>query len=95
MCIIVVHNDVMAVSKSVVRQSMSLPASVAKQVKTLAGKRKLSANRILVELVEDGLEAQKRKQAEFFALAERFRSTKDPKEVEQLGDELGRMVFGG
>jgi hypothetical protein len=89
-----VHNGSMAASKSVVRQSISLPASVAKQVKTLADKRKLSANRILVELVEDGLEAQKRKQEQFFALAEQFRSSKDPKEVERLGDELGRMVFG-
>jgi len=50
---------------------------------------------MLVELVEDGIEAQKRKQEEFFTLAKRFRSATDPKEVEQLGDELGRMVFGG
>jgi hypothetical protein len=30
----------------------------------------------------------------FFELAERFRSTNDPTEVKQLGDELGRFVFG-
>jgi hypothetical protein len=29
-----------------------------------------------------------------FRLAERFRSSKDPDEVEKLGDELGRLVFG-
>jgi hypothetical protein len=40
-------------------------------------------------------EAEKRKQEEFFDLAERFRSATDPDEVEQLGDEMGRMVFGG
>jgi hypothetical protein len=28
-------------------------------------------------------------------LAERFRAASDPKEVARLGDELGRMVFGG
>jgi hypothetical protein len=49
---------------------------------------------MLVELVEDGMEAQKRKQQQFFDLAERFRGTTDPEEAKRLGDELGRMVFG-
>ena len=38
---------------------------------------------------------QKRRQEEFHALAERFRAATDPKKVERLGEELGRMVFGG
>jgi hypothetical protein len=43
-----------------------------------------------------GLEArkQKGKENEFFALAERFRETDDPKQVRKLGHELGRFVFG-
>jgi hypothetical protein len=49
---------------------------------------------MLVELVENGLEAEKRKQREFFELAERFRNAADPEEAKRLGDELGRMVFG-
>lgn len=65
------------------------------QVRHLAKARKLSANRILVELIESGMEAEKRKQEEFFKLAERYRSTTDPKEANRLGDQLGRMVFGG
>ena len=89
-----VHNGGMAASKTVVRQSVSLPADVARQVRTMAKNRRLSSNRMLVELVESGIEAQKRKQQEFFALAERFRSASDPEEVERLGEELGRMVFG-
>ena len=60
----------------------------------MAKNRRLSANRMLVELVEDGIEAQKRKQREFVELAERFRSAKDLKEAIRLGDELGRMDFG-
>ena len=84
----------MAVSKRVVRQSVSLPAAVARQVRTMAKGRRVSSNRMLVELVEDGIEAKKRKQREFFALAERFRSVGDAKEAERLGDELGRLVFG-
>jgi hypothetical protein len=49
---------------------------------------------VIVELVEEGIEAQKRKQKEFFELAERFRTASDPKDIERLGDDLGRMVFG-
>jgi hypothetical protein len=78
-----------------IRQSVSLPGNVAAQVRTLAKTRRLSSNRMLVELIENGIEAEKRKQQEFFELAERFRNTTDPREAKRLGDELGRMVFGG
>lgn len=61
----------------------------------MARTRRLSANRMLVELIENGIETERRKQQEFFELAERFRSATDPKDVKRLGDELGRMVFGG
>ncbi len=60
----------------------------------MAKKRRLSANRMIVELVEEGIETQKRKQREFFELAERFRAATDPKAIERLGHQLGRMVFG-
>lgn len=89
-----VHNDVMAAIKAV-RQSVSLPANVAAQVRTLARTRRLSANRMLVELIENGIQAEKQRQKEFFDLAERFRSATDPEEVKRLGDQMGRMVFGG
>ncbi len=54
----------------------------------------MSATRVLVELVEEGIEGRNRKEKAFFELAERFRTTTDPKEVERLGDRLGRIVFG-
>jgi len=78
-----------------VRQSVSLPAKVAAQVRSLAKNRRLSSNRMLVELIENGIEAEKRRQQEFFELAKKFRSAKDPEEAKRLGSELGRMVFGG
>jgi hypothetical protein len=89
-----VHNGVMRTANKVVRQSVSLPASLATQVRTMARTRRLSANRMLVELIENGIQAEKRKQQEFFDLAERFRSATDPIEVKRLGDRMGRMVFG-
>ncbi len=82
-----------AVNKTV-RQSVSLPRNVAAQVRTMAKVRRCSANRMLVELIENGIAAEKHRQGEFFELAERFRNATDPEEVKRLGDQLGRMVFG-
>jgi EAL domain-containing protein (putative c-di-GMP-specific phosphodiesterase class I) len=85
----------MRTANKTIRQSISLPATVAARVRSMAKTRRLSANRLIVELIEDGMEAQTRKQQQFFELAERFRSASDPEEARRLGDELGRMVFGG
>ena len=93
-CTYLVHNGVMRTANKTVRQSVSLPESVAAQVRSLAKTRRLSANRMLVELIENGMQAEKRKQQEFFDLAERFRRATDPEEVTRLGDQMGRMVFG-
>ncbi|MBZ5620280.1 MAG: hypothetical protein LAQ69_16360 [Acidobacteriia bacterium] len=89
-----VHNGVMRTTRKAVRQSVSLPVSVAAQVRNMARSRRLSANRMLVELIENGIQAEAEKQKEFFDLAERFRNATDPEEVKRLGEQLGRMVFG-
>ena len=93
--IILVHNGVMRAHSRTVRQTVSLPAPVATQVRSMAKNRRLSANRMLVELIESGMAAERSKQQHFFELAERFRVATDPDDVKRLGDELGRMVFGG
>ena len=94
-----VYTDVMRVTKRTaarrIRRSVTLPLEVAKQVDTMAKRRRLSDNRVLVELIELGIEAGKNREKQFFALAERFRAEKDPRQVRRLGDQLGRMVFGG
>jgi hypothetical protein len=84
----------MKAAAKTVRRSVSLPAGVAAQVRCLAKARKLSATKMIVELIESGIEAEKRKQREFFELAEHFRNATDPEEVKRLGDQMGRMVFG-
>ena len=81
--------------EKVVRQSVSLPPRLARQVGGMAESRKLSKNRMLLELIENGIDAEKRKRQQFLALAERFRNEQDPEAANRLGDELGRMVFGG
>jgi predicted transcriptional regulator len=83
----------MATTKTV-RRSVSLPPQIAQQVDRLAKRRRLSDNRVLVELIEQGIEAARQKEQAFFELAERFRASTNPDEVKKLGDELGRFVFG-
>ena len=76
-----------------VRRSVTLPPKIAKQIEALAKERDLSDNRVLVELIEQGIEARRQKEKAFFQLAERFRAADDPEQVKQLGNELGRFVF--
>jgi hypothetical protein len=77
-----------------VRRSVTLPLTIAKQVDALAKERALSDNRVLIELIEQGIEARQQKEKAFFQLAERFRAADDPEQVKRLGDQLGRFVFG-
>jgi hypothetical protein len=92
---IVVNAGAISSPNKTVRQSVSLPAKIATQVRSLARHRKVSSNRILVELIENGLAAEKRRELEFFELAEKFREASDPLEAKRLGDKLGQLVFGG
>jgi len=77
-----------------VRRSVTLPEPIARKVASIARRKRLSDNRVLVELIEEGIEARQRKEAEFFELAQRFRSSQDAEEAQRLGEQLGRFVFG-
>ena len=77
-----------------IRRSVTLPPKIATQVEALAKERDLSDNRVLIELIEQGIEARQQKEKAFFQLAERFRAADDLEQVKQLGDQLGRFVFG-
>ena len=89
-----VHTGVMRMNNGSVRQSVTLPPVLATEVRGLAKRRRLSANRVLVSLIEIGIKAEKQREKEFFELAERFRNATDPKEIKRLGDQMGRMIFG-
>ena len=60
----------------------------------MARRRHTSANRVIVELIEDGVDAREREKKEFFDLAERLASSTDPKEQGRLKEVLARMTFG-
>ena len=69
LCTIMVYTDAMSTTKQV-RRSVTLPAQIAQQVDRLAKRRRLSDNRVLVELIEQGIEAAKQKEQAFFELAD-------------------------
>jgi hypothetical protein len=73
---------------------VSLPPPVARRVRALVRAQKTSENRVLVELIESGLEAREREKAHFFELADRLARTKDPAEAAALKAELARLTFG-
>ena len=77
-----------------VRQSVSLPPRTARRVKTLAEKGRVSTNRILVDLIEAGLDAREQERKRFFELADRLAQSDDPAEQLRLKKELAEMTFG-
>jgi hypothetical protein len=84
----------MAVVEKPVRQSVSLPPRLARRIKSLAKSNRTSANRILVALIESGLESRERERKHFFETADLLTQTQDPKEQGRLKEELARMTFG-
>lgn len=76
------------------RRSISLPKDVDSQVQKLARLRNLSANRVLEDLIQAGLEAKDAEKRRFFELAERLRKTTDESEAQKLKQELARATFG-
>jgi hypothetical protein len=77
-----------------VRQSITLPSGIARRVKTLARRERTSANRVIVDLIETGLEAREREKQAFFELAERLANSSNAAEQKRLKEELARMTFG-
>jgi len=84
----------MAQPEKIVRQSVSLPTRVARRVRSIAESQRTSANRVIVELIEAGLDAREREKQEFFEVAERLAQSSSAAEQKRLKAELARMTFG-
>ena len=84
----------MATTEKPVRQSVSLPARLARRVRTLAKNHKTSTNRVLVELIETGIESKESEKSRFFELADQLSATSNPAERKQIKEKLARMTFG-
>jgi hypothetical protein len=74
----------MANTEKAVRQSVSIPARIAKRVKALAKTEKTSASRVLVDLIEAGLASKEAEKERFFSLTSRLTESTDPAEQERL-----------
>jgi len=84
----------MAESKAALRRSVSLPSQVARRVEAIARRERTSASRVIVELIETGLDARDREKQEFFELADRLARSSDASEQARLKKELARRTFG-
>jgi hypothetical protein len=90
-----VHSDSTPITEKPVRQSVSFPARVARQVKSLAKTSNTSANRIIVDFIESGIEAREQEKKRFFELADRLAHSRDAEDQKRLKEELAHMTFGG
>ena len=84
----------MATTEKLVRQSVSLPARLARRVRTIAKNRNTSTNRVLVELIETGIESKEAEKSRFSELADQLSATTDPVERKRIKEILARMTFG-
>jgi EAL domain-containing protein (putative c-di-GMP-specific phosphodiesterase class I) len=84
----------MAVAEKNVRQSVTLSARLARRVRSLAKTSNTSANRIIVELIESGIEARQQQRKRLIELADRLARSRDVEEQTRLKGELAVMTFG-
>lgn len=86
--------DTKAETRATLRRSVSLPPGIVRRVDAIAKRERTSASRVIVELVEAGLEAREREKREFFELADRLAQSSDATEQKRLKKELARMTYG-
>jgi hypothetical protein len=84
----------MSTDERTVRQSVTFPARVARRVRALARRRRMSQSKVIVDLIESGLGAKERERRYYLELLEQLRRTKDPSEQERLTEQLARLTFG-
>jgi hypothetical protein len=84
----------MPATEKSLRQSVSLPARVARRVRAIAHAQHVSANHVLVDLIESGLEARDKERQRFLELADRLARVRDPEEQARIKEELAHMTFG-
>jgi hypothetical protein len=77
-----------------IRRSISLPHEIAERIDVIAVSRRVSANRAMIDLLQDGIAAYDQRRKVFLELADRFQRSTDPAEIQKLCEELARMTFG-
>lgn len=77
-----------------VRQSVTVPAALAAEVRRVAKERNLTMSRAIVTLAERGVRAELEAGENLKVAYRRFRNEKEPARKERAGEDLIRAIFG-
>lgn len=77
-----------------VRQSVSIPAPLAAEVRRVAKERNLTISRALVTLAERGVRAERDAKKNLKTACQRFLREQEPSRKEAAGRGLIRAIFG-
>ena len=85
------HNSSMPGTHNSIRKSVSIPTRIAKRVLAIAETRHTSASRVLIDLIETGLQTKESQHKRFFELTDQLAETTDPAERKRLQAELSGL----
>lgn len=77
-----------------VRQSVTIPAPLASEVRRVAKERHLTMSRALVSLAERGIQAEQDAKENLKAAYKRFMDEQEPARKNDAGKDLVRAIFG-
>ncbi len=77
-----------------VRQSVTVPATLAAEVRRVAKERNLTMSRAIVSLAERGVRAELEAAENLKAAYRRFKNEREPARKEEAGEDLIRAIFG-
>ena len=77
-----------------VRQSVTIPAPLAAEVRRVARERQLTMSRALVSLAERGVQAELDAKVNLKATYKRFMDEREPARKNEAGKDLVRALFG-
>jgi len=81
-------------TRASVRQSVTMPAQLAREVRRVAKERNVTMSRALVTLAERGVEAEAAGRAKLTAAYEQFMAERDLARKSEAGEDLIRAIFG-
>jgi hypothetical protein len=81
-------------SATSVRQSVTIPAKLAIEVRRVAKRKHLTLSRALVTLAQQGVEAEASSRESLNNAYKHFMSASDPKGKDHAGKDLIRAIFG-
>jgi len=77
-----------------IRQSVTIPAPLAVQIRRVAKERHLTVSRALIELAERGVRAESDAKKDLKSAYGRFMSEQDHARKNEAGKDLVRTIFG-